>query len=81
MTTQQQTELPQDFGQRVAKPEGRFDELSPRIDTLQRAVDNVRSEMNDLLAELSGFKNTMIVLVLGSWFTMMAGLIATQFIE
>ena len=45
MTTQQQTDQPLDLGQRVARPEGRFDELSPRIDQLQRSVDNLGTEL------------------------------------
>ena len=44
MTTQQQTDQPADLGERVAKVEGGFSELSVRIDTLQRSVDNLRSE-------------------------------------
>ena len=70
MTTQEQIVQPQDLGQRVAKLEGRFDELSPRIDALQRSVDSLH-------AEFSGFKNTVIFLILGSWFTLMAALIVT----
>ena len=70
MTTQQQTQKSQDLGQRVAKLEGRFDEPSPRIDALQRSVDNLHTEF-------SGFKNTVIFLILGSWFTLMAALIVT----
>ena len=45
MTTQQQTDQPLDLGQRVARLEGRFDELSPRIDQLQRSVDNLGTEL------------------------------------
>ena len=45
MTTQQQTDQPLDLGQRVARREGRFDELSPRIDQLQRSVDNLGTEL------------------------------------
>ena len=45
MATQQQTDQPLDLGQRVARPEGRFDELSPRIDQLQRSVDNLGTEL------------------------------------
>ena len=45
MTTQQQTDQPLDLGQRVARLEGRFDELSPRIDQLQRSVDNLGAEL------------------------------------
>ena len=45
MTTQQQTDQPLDLGQRVARLEGRFDELSPRIDLLQRSVDNLGTEL------------------------------------
>ena len=44
MTTQRQTDQPADLGERVAKVEGGFSELSVRIDTLQRSVDNLRSE-------------------------------------
>ena len=44
MTTQQQTDQPADLGERVATLEGGFRELSIRIDTLQRSVDNLRSE-------------------------------------
>ena len=45
MTTQQQTDQPADLGERVAMLEGGFSELSVRIDTLQRSVDNLRSEV------------------------------------
>ena len=51
MTTQQQTDQPLDLGQRVARLEGRFDELSPRIDQLQRSVDNLGTELR---AEIQG---------------------------
>ena len=44
MTTQQQTDQPADLGERVAKVEGGFREMSIRIDTLQRSVDNLRAE-------------------------------------
>ncbi len=109
MTTQQETEQLPDLGQRVARLEGRFDELSPRIDNLQRSVDDLRTDMqagdaslrsemregfaalhNEILAfnashrediqelrsDLNSFKNTMIVVVLGSWVTLMAAFIS-----
>ncbi len=89
MTTQQQTDQPLDLGQRVARLEGRFDELSPRIDQLQRSVDNLgtelRAEMQAMGASLredaSNFKNMMFALVVGTWLTVMVAIIATRFIE
>ena len=44
MTTQQQTEQPVELGERVAKLEGGFYELSVRVETLQRSVDSLRQE-------------------------------------
>ena len=142
MTTQQETEQLPDLGQRVARLEGRFDELSPRIDILQRSVDDLRADMQagdaslrsemregfaalhneiqagdaslrseiqagdaslrsemhegfaalhneiqagdaslrtdiqDLRSDINSFKNTMIVVVLGSWVTLMAAFIS-----
>ena len=98
MTTQQQTDQPPELGERVAKLEGRFDELSPRIDNVQRSVDSLRAEVREevgglrtevredfssLRSELSSFKNNTIFLILGAWFTLMAGIAAvfiTQFV-
>ena len=131
MTTQQETEQLPDLGQRVARLEGRFDDLSPRSDNLQRSVDAIRTDMQagdaslrsemregiaalhneiqagdaslrsemhegfaalhneiqtfnashrediqELRADINSFKNTMIVVVLGSWVTLMAAFIS-----
>ena len=44
MATQQQTEQPAELGQRVSRLEGGFDEMSPRVGTLQQSVDSLREE-------------------------------------
>ena len=109
MTTQQQTDQPPELGERVAKLEGRFDELSPRIDTLQRSVDSLRTELKEeihglrtelrtemqtgdaslreeiisLRASQESFRGTVILMLLGVWFTTVAGVgaaIVTQFV-
>ena len=71
MTTQQQTDQPADLGERVAKVEGGFEELSIRVGTLQSSVDNLRAEMQagfaELRAEMNRFKNQVIFFILGSW--------------
>ena len=77
--------------------------MSPRIDALQRSVENLRVEtradtdalqrsvenlrvetradIQEWRSEISSFKNTVTLLILGSWLTMMAAFIATRFIE
>lgn len=92
MTTQQQTDQPADLGQRVAKLEGGFDELSTRVETLQRSVDSLRSETHadnaalreemqagfaELRAEMNRFKSQVIYLVFGAWITIVAAVVAT----
>ena len=48
-----------------------------------QAGDNaLREEINSLRSDIAGFKNNMIFLILGAWFTLMAGiagLFVTQF--
>ena len=76
----------------MAKLEGRFDELSPRIDALQRQIEGLRTDMQagdaalqhqfeGLRSELSGFKTTILLAIAGSWLTMIAVFIASRFIE
>ena len=74
MTTQQQSGDPQELTQRVLRLEGAFEQLSLRVDTMDRSKEGLRTD-------LTGFKNTMYILVFGSWVTLLAAIFGSRFID
>ena len=74
MTTQQQSGDPQELSQRVPRLEGAFEQFSLRLDTMERSIEGLR-------ADLTGFKNTMYILVFGSWVTLLAAIFGSRFID
>ena len=64
----------------------RLDDMNSRLDGMQRAIDGLRGEMNNLRGEMNqaidGLRgemnnryNTLVMLIVASWVTIMAALI------
>ncbi len=65
---------------RVSRLECAYEQVDRRLDDLNQSLNALRSEMleshNSLRAEMNSRFNNLYVIVVGSWMTVIAGMIA-----
>ena len=59
----------------------RLDSMQHAIDGMHRAIEGLRAEMNSRFEEMNSRYNTLIVVMVASWATLMAALITTLFLK
>ena len=59
----------------------RLNEMNSRLDETNRSIDGLRTEMNNRFGEMNNRYNTLIMLMVASWVTIFAALIAALFFK
>ena len=64
---------------RVSRVEGAQEQIANRLSDLQQSIISVREEIHSLRSEANSRFNNQLIMVAGSWVTLLAALIALFF--
>lgn len=63
------------FEGRIANLEGSYQQISDRLNGMDRALGDIRTDMTALRTELSSRVDRLLVFMLGTWITLMAAIL------
>ena len=61
--------------QRISRLEGAYEQVDRRLNETTHAINGLRAEMNRRFAEVNSRCNTLVMLIVAAWVTIMAALI------
>lgn len=71
--------------ERLSRLEGGYEQVNERLNDLTQAINSLRSEVssevNSFRAEVNARFNNMYIIMGGSWVSLMAAIIASNFLD
>ena len=67
--------------QRVSRLEGAYEQVDARLHDITQSVESLRAEMNARFAEMNSRINTLMIVMIGSWITVMLAIIGLYFAQ
>ena len=61
--------------QRISRLEGAYEQVDRRLNETPHAINGLRAEMHRRFTEMSSRFNTLVMLIVAAWVTIMAALI------
>ena len=77
MTTQAQPTAEE----RLSRLEGGYEQVNERLNDLTQAINSLRSEISGFRAEVNARFNNLYIIMGGSWVSLMAAVIASNFLD
>ena len=77
MTTQAQPTTEE----RVSRLEGAYEQVNERLNDVTQSMANLQAEINSFRAEVNSRFNNMYIIMGGSWVSLMAAIIASNFLD
>ena len=65
--------------QRVSRLEGAYEQVDARLHDMSQAIESLRADHNARFVEMNNRINTLILLLLGSWVTIILAIIGLYF--
>ena len=62
--------------ERVSRLEGAYEQVDRRLDSIDTRLSDLNQSISDLRAETNSRFNTLLTVVIGSWITLVVGIIA-----
>ena len=67
--------------ERLSRLEGAYEQVNERLNDMTQAVTSLREETNSFRAEVNSRFNNLYVIMGGSWVSLMAAIIASNFLD
>ena len=67
--------------ERLSRLAGGHEQVNERLNDMTQAITNLRTEMNSFRAEVNARFNNMYIIMGGSWVSLMAAIIASNFLN
>ncbi len=65
--------------QRISRLEGAYEQVDTRLADINHRFDSFEASMNARLAEINAHMNTLTILTVGGWVTIMAAIVTLFF--
>ena len=62
--------------ERISRLEGAYEQVDRRLDSIDTRLSDLNQSISDLRAETNSRFNTLLTVVIGSWITLVVGIIA-----